>query len=44
MPTESYAVPMLEGPVRLYEPPLLLNVEEAASCYVGCVTGGSGGS
>ena len=39
----AYQAPVLEGPARLYETPLLLDVEEAASCWFACITGGSGG-
>lgn len=41
--TESsppYETPRLQGPSHLYETPLLLDVEEAASCNWGCLTSG----
>ena len=40
----EYTKPTLEGPAELYEAPLLLDVEAAASCNWGCVTSGSAGS
>ena len=36
-----YETPALYGPSSLYETPLLLDVEEAASCDWGCITGGN---
>ena len=48
----SYEPPRLDGPYTLYERPLLIDIEESASCNWGCVTsgdaprpgGGGGGS
>lgn len=39
--TMSYEPPVLELAKELYETPLLIDVEEAASCNSGCFTGGS---
>lgn len=36
----TYETPHLIGPTDVYETPLLLDVEEAASCDWGCITGG----
>jgi hypothetical protein len=36
----TYETPHLSGPTAVYETPLLLDVEEAASCDWGCVTSG----
>lgn len=36
----TYETPHLTGPTAVYETPLLLDVEEAASCDWGCITSG----
>ena len=44
----TYESPSLAGPYTLYEPPMLIDVEDAVSCTSTCATGGfspdSGGS
>ena len=39
----NYQTPALSGPFCVYERPMLLDIEEAASCDWGCVTSGNGG-
>ena len=36
----AYESPTIEGPFQVYETPMLLDIEDAASCDWGCVTSG----
>ena len=42
--TQAYASPTIEGPFQVYETPMLLDIEDAASCNWGCITSGSSSS